>query len=104
MLIFCSLFLVQVEKEELAKADEVEQQWSSNVPEQEAVVPATEVRCCIHLFIKSRPTYQAEKKVYQRLVCQMREFAARSSSCEVSSMKFSWHSYFSAFILLKHIV
>ena len=40
----------------------------------------------LHLF-KSRPTYLVEKNnevgVCQRLVCQKREFAVRSSSCEV---------------------
>ena len=36
-------------------------------------------------FFQARPPYHVEKKrVCQRLVCQKREFAARSSSCEVS--------------------
>ena len=41
-------------------------------------------------FFKSRPPYQVGKKGKgcARLVCQKREFAARSSSCEVSSVKF----------------
>ena len=38
-------------------------------------------------FFKSRPPFQVEKKGgggCQRFVCQKREFAARSPSCEVS--------------------
>ena len=75
------------------------------------------VFCCY--FSRARLPYQVEKKkwVIQRLMCQKREFATRSSFCEVTNVTFKdpkckheifmridmKHSYFSNYFIVSEL-